>query len=188
MHRREYRSMTEKKPAAFGSALNPKTPLLVSCRSKDGKNNALVVVYACNCSYDPPMIMVGHRAVAAFARNRQGDRGLRGEPRPRNDAGCLQLPRFPQRPRRRQARQARPPARRGCEDQRAHPPRLPVSIECTVTLGPTGSTRCSSARSSTCTPTRAWSARKIRLIGRDRFSAAERVKATRGCKKGTYGV
>jgi flavin reductase (DIM6/NTAB) family NADH-FMN oxidoreductase RutF len=51
--------MTEKKPAAFGSALNPKTPLLVSCRGRDGKNNALVVVYCCNCSYDPPMIMVG---------------------------------------------------------------------------------------------------------------------------------
>jgi flavin reductase (DIM6/NTAB) family NADH-FMN oxidoreductase RutF len=51
--------MTEKKPAAFGSVLNPKTPLLVSCRSKDGKDNTLVVVYCCNCSYDPPMIMVG---------------------------------------------------------------------------------------------------------------------------------
>jgi flavin reductase (DIM6/NTAB) family NADH-FMN oxidoreductase RutF len=51
--------MTEKKPAAFRSALNPKTPVLVSCRSRDGRNNALVVVYACNCSYDPPMIMVG---------------------------------------------------------------------------------------------------------------------------------
>jgi flavin reductase (DIM6/NTAB) family NADH-FMN oxidoreductase RutF len=51
--------MTEKKPAAFKSALNPKTPVLVSCRSRDGRNNALVVVYACNCSYDPPMIMVG---------------------------------------------------------------------------------------------------------------------------------
>ena len=51
--------MTEKRSADVGSALNPKTPLLVSCRSKDGKNNALVVVYACNCSYDPPMIMVG---------------------------------------------------------------------------------------------------------------------------------
>ncbi len=51
--------MSEKKTAASKSALNPKTPVLVSCRSKDGKNNALVVVYACNCSYDPPMIMVG---------------------------------------------------------------------------------------------------------------------------------
>jgi len=49
----------ERKPAAFRSALNPRTPILVSCRDKDGKNNALAVVYACNCSYDPPMIMVG---------------------------------------------------------------------------------------------------------------------------------
>jgi len=49
----------EKKAAAFRSVLNPKTPVLVSCRGKDGRNNALVVVYACNCSYDPPMIMVG---------------------------------------------------------------------------------------------------------------------------------
>jgi flavin reductase (DIM6/NTAB) family NADH-FMN oxidoreductase RutF len=51
--------MANKKSAAFGSVLNPKTPLLVSCRGKDGRNNALVVVYACNCSYDPPMVMVG---------------------------------------------------------------------------------------------------------------------------------
>ncbi|MBU0956945.1 MAG: flavin reductase family protein [Spirochaetes bacterium] len=49
----------EKKTADFRSVLNPKTPLLVSCRGKDGKNNALVVVYCCNCSFDPPMIMVG---------------------------------------------------------------------------------------------------------------------------------
>jgi flavin reductase (DIM6/NTAB) family NADH-FMN oxidoreductase RutF len=51
--------MQEKKPAAFGSVLNPKPPIIVSCRGKDGRNNALVVVYACNCSYDPPMVMVG---------------------------------------------------------------------------------------------------------------------------------
>jgi flavin reductase (DIM6/NTAB) family NADH-FMN oxidoreductase RutF len=51
--------MKDKSPAAFRSVLNPKTPLLVSCRGKDGKNNALVVVYCTNCSYDPPMIMVG---------------------------------------------------------------------------------------------------------------------------------
>ncbi len=51
--------MAEKKPAAFRSALNPRTPVLVSCRGKDGKSNALAVVYACNCSFDPPMIMVG---------------------------------------------------------------------------------------------------------------------------------
>ena len=51
--------MIAKSPALFRTALNPRTPVLVSCRGKDGKNNALVVVYACNCSYDPPMIMVG---------------------------------------------------------------------------------------------------------------------------------
>ena len=51
--------MSDKKPAAFRSALNPRTPVLVSCRDKDGRNNALAVVYACNCSYDPPMVMVG---------------------------------------------------------------------------------------------------------------------------------
>lgn len=49
----------EKKPAPFRSILNPKPPLIVSCRGKDGKDNALVVAYACNCSYDPPMLMVG---------------------------------------------------------------------------------------------------------------------------------
>jgi len=51
--------MKEKKPAAFRSVLNPKTPILVSCRDSDGRNNALAVVYCCNCSYDPPMVMVG---------------------------------------------------------------------------------------------------------------------------------
>ncbi|GAB1456286.1 flavin reductase family protein [Spirochaetota bacterium] len=51
--------MQGKKSAEFRSALNPRPPILVSCRGKDGKDNALVVVYACNCSYDPPMIMVG---------------------------------------------------------------------------------------------------------------------------------
>lgn len=49
----------KKLAAPIGSGLNPKPPVIVSCRGKDGKNNALVVVYACNCSYDPPMVMVG---------------------------------------------------------------------------------------------------------------------------------
>ncbi len=49
----------KKAAAAFRSVLNPKPPVIVSCRGKDGRNNALVVVYACNCSYDPPMVMVG---------------------------------------------------------------------------------------------------------------------------------
>lgn len=39
--------------------LKSKSGLLVSMRGKDGKNNALVVGYCCNCSYDPPMVMVG---------------------------------------------------------------------------------------------------------------------------------
>ncbi|MBN2873695.1 MAG: flavin reductase family protein [Spirochaetales bacterium] len=51
--------MHEKKPASFRSALNPRSPILVSCRDAQGNNNALAVVYACNCSYDPPMVMVG---------------------------------------------------------------------------------------------------------------------------------
>lgn len=51
--------MTDKKPAVFRSALNPRTPLIVSCRGGDGRDNALAVVYCCNCSYDPPMVMVG---------------------------------------------------------------------------------------------------------------------------------
>ncbi len=51
--------MNEKKPAILRSALNPRTPVLVSCRDKAGRNNALAVVYACNCSYAPPMVMVG---------------------------------------------------------------------------------------------------------------------------------
>lgn len=49
----------EKKPAGARSILNPKPPLLVSCRGADGRDNALVVVYAGNCSFDPPMVMVG---------------------------------------------------------------------------------------------------------------------------------
>ncbi len=51
--------MNEKKPASFNSVLNPKPLVLVSCRGKDSRNNALAVAYACNCSYDPPMVMVG---------------------------------------------------------------------------------------------------------------------------------
>lgn len=41
------------------SCLQPVPKILVSCRGIDGKNNALAVAYCCNCSYDPPMIMVG---------------------------------------------------------------------------------------------------------------------------------
>lgn len=41
------------------SCLQPVPKILVSCRGIDGRNNALAVAYCCNCSFDPPMIMVG---------------------------------------------------------------------------------------------------------------------------------
>ena len=41
------------------SCIQPMPPIIVSCRDKEGNNNALVVGYACNCSYAPPMLMVG---------------------------------------------------------------------------------------------------------------------------------
>ncbi len=40
-------------------ALQPMPKVLVSCRGKNGEENALAVAYCGNCSYDPPMIMVG---------------------------------------------------------------------------------------------------------------------------------
>jgi flavin reductase (DIM6/NTAB) family NADH-FMN oxidoreductase RutF len=49
----------EKKPANFKTCLQPIPKVLVSCRGKDGENNVLAVAYCCNCSYDPPMLMVG---------------------------------------------------------------------------------------------------------------------------------
>lgn len=49
----------EKKVTDFKSCLKAMPDILVSCRSKEGQDNALAVAYACNCSYDPPMVMVG---------------------------------------------------------------------------------------------------------------------------------
>lgn len=49
----------QKKSASARSIVQPRPNLLVSCRGKDGKDNALVVVYAGNCSFDPPMVMIG---------------------------------------------------------------------------------------------------------------------------------
>lgn len=43
----------------FKSCLQPSVKIIVSCRGKNGENNALAVGYAGNCSYDPPMVMVG---------------------------------------------------------------------------------------------------------------------------------
>ncbi|MFP3902705.1 MAG: flavin reductase family protein [Armatimonadota bacterium] len=37
----------------------PSANAIVATRGKDGFDNALIVGYACNCSFDPPMIMVG---------------------------------------------------------------------------------------------------------------------------------
>ena len=49
----------KKKAENFRSCLQPSPKVLVSCRGVDGKNNALAVAYCCNCSFNPPMVMVG---------------------------------------------------------------------------------------------------------------------------------
>ncbi|AYD39538.1 flavin reductase family protein [Clostridium fermenticellae] len=49
----------QKIQGSMKSCLQPMPKILVSCRDNNGKNNALAVAYCCNCSYDPPMIMVG---------------------------------------------------------------------------------------------------------------------------------
>lgn len=48
-----------KKEAAKKGALQPTPKVLVSCRGANGEDNALAVAYCGNCSYDPPMVMVG---------------------------------------------------------------------------------------------------------------------------------
>lgn len=48
-----------KKQANMKSCLQPSPKVLVSCRGLDGENNVLAVGYCCNCSYAPPMVMVG---------------------------------------------------------------------------------------------------------------------------------
>lgn len=49
----------DKKQANMRSCLQPAPKVLVSCRGLNGENNVLAVAYCCNCSYDPPMVMVG---------------------------------------------------------------------------------------------------------------------------------
>lgn len=39
--------------------LQPAPRVLVSCRSLNGEDNVLAVGFCCNCSYEPPMVMVG---------------------------------------------------------------------------------------------------------------------------------
>jgi flavin reductase (DIM6/NTAB) family NADH-FMN oxidoreductase RutF len=52
-------AVKEKKESKMKSCLQPAPNVLVSCRGLDGENNVLAVGYCCNCSYDPPMVMVG---------------------------------------------------------------------------------------------------------------------------------
>lgn len=51
--------MRMKKEGNKKGALQPSPKVLVSCRGLDGEDNALAVGYCGNCSYDPPMVMVG---------------------------------------------------------------------------------------------------------------------------------
>ena len=49
----------EKKEALKKGALQPAPKVLVTCRDSKGEDNALAVGYCGNCSYAPPMVMVG---------------------------------------------------------------------------------------------------------------------------------
>ena len=49
----------KKKSANMKSCLQPAPKVLVSCRGLDGEDNVLAVGYCGNCSYAPPMVMVG---------------------------------------------------------------------------------------------------------------------------------
>lgn len=49
----------EKTEAKKKGALQPMPKVIVSCRGNDGTEDALVVAYCGNCSFDPPMVMVG---------------------------------------------------------------------------------------------------------------------------------
>ncbi len=49
----------EKREAKKKSALKPSPDVLVSSRGLNGEENALAVAYCGNCSFDPPMVMVG---------------------------------------------------------------------------------------------------------------------------------
>ncbi|MFA9463144.1 MAG: flavin reductase family protein [Velocimicrobium sp.] len=49
----------QKQEANKKGALQPAPKVLVSCRGLDGEDNVLAVAYCGNCSYAPPMVMVG---------------------------------------------------------------------------------------------------------------------------------
>ena len=48
-----------KNEASMKSCLQPMAKVLVSCRGLNGEDNVLAVGYCGNCSYAPPMVMVG---------------------------------------------------------------------------------------------------------------------------------
>lgn len=52
-------NISSKTPAGLKFCLQPIPKVLVSCRGLNGENNALAVGFCCNCSYNPPMVMVG---------------------------------------------------------------------------------------------------------------------------------
>lgn len=52
-------ALTAKQEANKKSCLQPMPKVLVSCRGLNGENNVLAVGYCGNCSYAPPMVMVG---------------------------------------------------------------------------------------------------------------------------------
>ena len=56
---KENRTVEGKKQAKLKNSLQPMPKVLVSCRGTDGEENVLAVAYCGNCSYDPPMVMVG---------------------------------------------------------------------------------------------------------------------------------
>lgn len=55
----KFAAETIKKQANMKSCLQPMPRVLVSCRGLNGENNVLAVGYCGNCSYAPPMVMVG---------------------------------------------------------------------------------------------------------------------------------
>lgn len=56
---KEHNRGDEKVECNKRSCLQPAPKVLISCRGQNGENNALAVAYCGNCSYDPPMVMVG---------------------------------------------------------------------------------------------------------------------------------
>ncbi|MDD3168489.1 MAG: flavin reductase family protein [Eubacteriales bacterium] len=59
MKKNDSKDQSLKKQANMKSCLQPMPKVLVSCRGLDGENNVLAVGYCSNCSFNPPMVMVG---------------------------------------------------------------------------------------------------------------------------------